>query len=117
MHLEKETLIVGSLHSRIACYIPISSRDSSTWIMLAFSKYFLPPPSSYSCDIEPKYIFERMGEDSEELGEVIQTSTVPRFKATLACASNTGAYLVSSEEKRAQAWCFYQRRALLVRSM
>ena len=105
---EKETLMVGSLHSRIASYIPMSSRcHQSTWIKFAFCKDFLPPPSSYSQDIESKYIFKRMG--MEELDEVVQTSTVPRVKAFLARVPNTGAYLKSSEERRAQAWCFISR--------
>jgi ribosomal protein S18 acetylase RimI-like enzyme len=107
-HPEKETLMVGSLNSSIASYIPISSRCYlSTWTKLAFSKDFLPPPNSYSRDINSKYIFRRMG--MEDLDEVIQTSTVPRIKATLARAPNTGAYLRSSEERRAQAWCFISR--------
>jgi ribosomal protein S18 acetylase RimI-like enzyme len=107
-HPEKETLMVGALHSSIASHIPISSIcDLSPWIKLAFSKDFLPPPSSYSQDIESKYIFQRMG--MEDLDEVVQTSTVPRDKATLAQAPNTGAYLRSSEERRAQAWCFISR--------
>jgi hypothetical protein len=108
IHPEKETLLVGSLHSGIASYIPISSRDYwSEWIKLAFSKHFLPAPSPCTQDIESKYIFERMS--MEELDEVVQTSTVPRFKESLACASNTGAYLLSSEERRAQAWCFVSK--------
>jgi hypothetical protein len=41
-HPEKETLIVGSLHSTIASYIPISSRcHLSTWTKFAFSKDYL----------------------------------------------------------------------------
>jgi hypothetical protein len=44
------------------------------------------------------------------LDEVVQTSTVPRNKATLARAPITGAYLRSSEERRAQAWCFISRQ-------
>src|SRR6267154_4342924 len=108
-HPEKETLMVGSLHSRIASYIPISSISHlSTWTKLAFSQDFLPPPSSYSKDIESKYIFKRMG--MEDLDEVVKTSTVPRIKATLARAPNTGAYLRSSEERRVQAWCFISRQ-------
>jgi ribosomal protein S18 acetylase RimI-like enzyme len=110
-HPEKETLMIGSLHSSIASYTPISSRTRcyrSTWTRLAFSQDFLPPPSSYSQDIESKYVFKRMG--MEDLDEVVQTSTVPRNKATLARAPNTGAYLRSSEERRAQAWCFISRQ-------
>jgi ribosomal protein S18 acetylase RimI-like enzyme len=111
-HSEKETLMVGSLHSSIASYIPVSSRCYlSTWTKLAFSNDLLPPPSSYSQDIESKYVFKRMG--MEDLDEVVQTSTVPRNKATLARAPNTGAYFRSSEERRgrgAQAWCFISRQ-------
>jgi ribosomal protein S18 acetylase RimI-like enzyme len=108
-HPEKETLIVGSLHSTIASYIPISSRcHLSTWAKFAFSKDFLPPPSSYSQEFESKYIFKRMG--MEDLDEVVQTSTVLRNKITLVRAPNTGAYLRSSEERRAQAWCFISRQ-------
>jgi len=115
-HPEKETLLVGSLHSSIASYIPSSSRCYlSTWTKLAFSKDFLPPPSFYSQDIESKYIFKRMG--MEDLDEVVQTSTVPRNKVALARAPNTRAYLRSSEERRAQAWCFISREAISVRSM
>lgn len=107
-HPEKETLTVGSLHSNIASYIPMSSiRYRRNWTKFAFSKDFLPPPSSYSQDIDSKYIFKRM--EMEELDEVIQTSTVRRVKASLACAPNTGAYLRSSEERRAQGWCFISR--------
>jgi ribosomal protein S18 acetylase RimI-like enzyme len=112
-HPEKDTLMVDSLHSSIASHIPISSIcDQSTWTKLAFSKdYFLPPaggpPSSYSQDIESKYIFKRMR--VEDLDEVVRTSAVPRDKAALARAQNTGAYLRSSEERRAQAWCFISR--------
>jgi hypothetical protein len=101
--------MVGSLHSSIASYIPISSRCYlSTWTKLAFCQDFLPPPGSYSQDIESKYIFKRMG--MGVLDEVVQTSTVPRNKATLARAPITGAYLRSSEERRAQAWCFISRQ-------
>ena len=108
-HPEKETLMVGSLHSTIASYIPISSICYlSTWTKLAFSQDFLPPPSSSSQDIESNYIFKRMG--MEDLDEVVQTSTVPRNKVTLARTPNTGAYLRSSEERRAQAWCFISRQ-------
>lgn len=104
-HPEKETLLVGSLHTSIASHIPMSSTCyRGTWTKLAFSKDFLPPPSSYSQDIELKYIFKRMG--VEELDEVVETSTIPRNKAALARAPNTGAYLKSSEEGPAQAWCF-----------
>ena len=60
IHPEKETLLVGSLHSGIASYIHISSRDYwSEWIKLAFSKHFLPPPSPCTQDIESKYIFKK----------------------------------------------------------
>lgn len=108
-HPEQETLMVGSLHSTIASYIPFSSRCRlSTWTKFAFSKDFLPPPSSYSQEIESKYIFKRMG--MEDLDEVVQTSTVLRNKTTLARAPNTGAYLRSSEVRRAQAWCFISRQ-------
>jgi len=107
-HPEKETLTICSLHSSIASYIPISfGRHLGTWTKLAFSKDFLPPPSSYVQDIESKYNFERMG--MEDLDEVVQTSTVPRNKETLARASNTGAYPRSSEERCAQAWCFISK--------
>jgi ribosomal protein S18 acetylase RimI-like enzyme len=107
-HPEKETLMVGSLHSSIASYIPTSSiYHLSPWTKLAFNKDFLPPPSSCSQDLESKYIFRRM--EIEELDEVIQTSAVPRAKASLARAPNIGAYLRSSEEGRAQAWCFISR--------
>ena len=107
-HPEKETLMVGPLHSSIASYIPTSfGYDRSTWTKLVFSKDYLPPPSSYSKDIGSNYFFKRMG--IEELDEVVQTSTVPRYKEMLACAPNTGAYLTSSEDGRAQAWCFISR--------
>jgi hypothetical protein len=45
----------------------------------------------------------------EDLNDVIQTSTVLRSEATLAKTSSTGAYLASSEDRRAQAWCFISR--------
>lgn len=104
---EKETLMIGSLHSTIASYIPMSSRCRlSTWTKFAFSKDLLPPPSSYSQDLESKYIFRRM--EMDELDEVLQTSSVVRTKASMARAPNTAAYL-RSEESRAQAWCFISR--------
>ena len=107
-HPEKDTMVVDSLHCSIASYIPTSSRSYlGTWTKLAFSKDFLPLPSSHSQDVKSKYIFKGMG--MEDLDEVVQTSTVPRNKATLARAPNTAAYLRSSEEKRAQAWCFISR--------
>ena len=109
MYPERETLLVGSLHSRIASYIPISSRsdDYSTWTTLVFSKDLLPPLDSLSQHIESTYTFKRV--TVEDLDEAIQTSTVLRVKTALAAASNTGAYLASSEERRAQAWCFMSR--------
>jgi len=107
-HPEKDTLMIGSLHSKIAAFVPVSTTCYfRNWTKLAFSKDFLPPPSSYSHDIESKYIFKRLGMD--DLDEVIQTSAVPRVKSSLACAPNTGAYLRSSEESHAQAWCFVSR--------
>ncbi|KAF8499784.1 hypothetical protein F5888DRAFT_1685598 [Russula emetica] len=46
-HPEKDTLMVGSLHSSIASYIPISSRCYlGTFTKLAFSIDFLLPPNS-----------------------------------------------------------------------
>jgi len=109
MYPEKKTLLVGSLHSRIASYIPISSRADhySTWTTLVFSKGLLLPLDPRSQNIESTYTFKTLA--VEDLDEVIQTSTVPRVKTTLAAASNTGAYLTSSEERRAQAWCFTSR--------
>lgn len=111
MYPEKETLLVGSLHSRIASHIPTSSRDrlSPIYTKLAFSKDFLSPPSSQSQSIVSRYTFKGLAVD--DLDEVVQisTSTILRSKTTLAAASNTGAYLVSSEERRAQAWCFISR--------
>ncbi|KAI0001369.1 hypothetical protein BJV74DRAFT_898052 [Russula compacta] len=113
MYPEKETLLVGSLHSRIASHIPTSStnRLSPIWTKLAFSKDFLSPPSSQSQSIRSRYTFKGLA--VEDLDEVIQTSTIPRSKTTLAAVSNTGAYLVSSEERRAQAWCFISREGAI----
>src|SRR5260370_9451987 len=89
---EKESLMIGSLHSNIASYIPMSSiYHLSPWTKLAFNKDFLPPPSSYSQDLESKYIFRRM--EIEELEKVIQTPTAPRAQASLARAPNTGPHL------------------------
>jgi len=105
IHPEKETLLVGSLHSGIASYIPISSRgrQSPVWNKLIFSKDYLPPPDSRAQVIGSKYIFKRMA--VEDLKDVIQTSMVLRSEATLATTSSTGGYLASSEDRRAQAWC------------
>jgi ribosomal protein S18 acetylase RimI-like enzyme len=113
MHPEKGTLSVGSLHTWIASHIPRSSRDylSPPWTKFAFSKDSLPPPNSSAQGIGSKYFFKSMG--VEELDEVVQTSAIPRTKATLAAASNTAAYPMSSEEKRAQAWCFISREGAI----
>ncbi|KAI0256219.1 hypothetical protein BJV78DRAFT_1273118 [Lactifluus subvellereus] len=98
---EKGTLVVGSLHTRIA---PLLAK-------FTFSEGSLPPQDSRAQSIGSKYFFGSMA--VEELDEVVQTSLAPRTKTTLAAASNTGAYLVSSEEKRAQAWCFISREGAI----
>lgn len=110
---EKGTLFVGSLHTWVASHIPCSSRNymSGPWVKFVFSEDTLPLQDSRAQGIGSMYFFESMA--VEELDEVIQTSTVLRTKTTLAAASNTGAYLVSSEEKRAQAWCFISREGAI----
>ncbi|KAI0266653.1 hypothetical protein BC834DRAFT_872895 [Gloeopeniophorella convolvens] len=106
---EKETLIIGSLHTRIAYCIPCSCKlyETLVWDKLLFTVDTLPPPDSRTEAIRAKYTFKRM--ESEDLDEVIKTSTVLRHKAALASVSSTGAYLASSEDKRAQAWCFISK--------
>ena len=49
----------------------------------------------------------------EDLNDVVETSTVVRIKASLAAASSTGAYLASSEDRRAQVWCFKSREGAI----
>jgi FR47-like protein len=106
---EKGTLAVGSLYTWIASHIPRSSRSylSPPWIKFAFSKDSLPPQKSSAQGIRSKYFFKSMA--AEELDEAVQMSAIRRDKVTLAAASNTGAYTMSSEEKRVQAWCFISR--------
>jgi ribosomal protein S18 acetylase RimI-like enzyme len=109
MYPEKETLLVGSLHSRIASYLPISR--GLLWNKLVFSKDYLPPPDHCAQVIGSKYIFRRMAD--EDLDDVVQTSTVARNKTTLAAASNTGAYLASSDDEHVKAWCFVSREGAI----
>ncbi|KAI0266654.1 hypothetical protein BC834DRAFT_872899 [Gloeopeniophorella convolvens] len=106
---EKETLIIGSLHTKVASYMPGSCKlyETLVWDKLLFTVDTLPPPDSRTEAIRAKYTFKRM--ELEDLDEVIKTSTVLRHKAALASVSSTGAYLASSEDKRAQAWCFISK--------
>jgi ribosomal protein S18 acetylase RimI-like enzyme len=109
---KKETLLVDSLHSRIAFYLPISRGDpGSVWNKLVFSKDYLPSPDHRAQVLGSKYIFKRV--EVKDLDDVIQTSTIPRSKTALAATSSTGAYLASSEDKRAQAWCFITREGTI----
>lgn len=115
MHPKKETLRVGSLHSRIASHIPRTiPREVQRVLILSdlvFSKDSLPPPDSRTQVIGSKYIFKEVA--VEDLDDVIETSTVVRIKAPLAAASSTGAYLALSEDRRAQAWCFISREGAI----
>jgi GNAT superfamily N-acetyltransferase len=112
LYPKKETLLVGSLHSRIASHIPISRGQlSPVWNTLVFSKDHLPPPDYRAQAIGSKYIFRSMADD--DLNDVIQTSTIARNKTTLATCPSTGAYLASSEDRCAQAWCFVSREGAI----
>ena len=115
VHPKKETLRVGSLHSRIASHIPRTIPREVQRILvlsdLVFSKDSLPPPDSRTQVIGSKHIFKEVA--VEDLDDVIETSTVVRIKASLAAASSTGAYLASSEDRRAQAWCFISREGAI----
>ena len=112
LYPEKETLLVGSLHSRIASHIPISRGQlSPVWNALVFSKDHLPPPDYRAQALGSKYTFRSMGDD--DLNDVIQTSTIVRNKTTLAACPSTGAYLASSEDRCAQAWCFISREGAI----
>ena len=112
---KKETLRVGSLHPRIASHIPQTIPREVRRILvlddLVFSKDSLPSPDSRTQVIGPKYIFKEVA--VEDLDDVVETSTVVRVKASLAAASSTGAYLSSSEDRRAQAWCFISREGAI----
>lgn len=112
LHPEKETLLVGSLHSRIASHIPISGGQLSLiWNALVFSKDHLPPPDYHAQAVGSKYTFRSMAYD--DLNDVIQTSTIARNKTTLAACPSTGAYFASSEDRCAQAWCFVSREGAI----
>ena len=111
MYPKKETLRIGSLHPGIASQIPQTIPLEVQRILvlndLIFSKDSLPPSDSRTQVIESKYVFKEVA--VEDLDDVVETSTVMRIKASLAAASSTGAYLASSEDMRAQAWCFISR--------
>jgi GNAT superfamily N-acetyltransferase len=112
MHPEKETLSVDSLHSKIATYLPISKGGpGSVWNRFLYSQDYLPPPDYRAQVIGSKYVFKRLA--VEDLDDVIQTSTMPRSKTALAATPSIGAYLASSEDKRAQAWCFISREGTM----
>ena len=110
-----EALRVGSLHPRIASHIPGTIPREVQRIavleVLVFSKDSLPPLDSRTQVIGSKYIFKEVA--VEDLDDVVETSTVVRIKASLAVASSTGAYLASSEDRRAQAWCFISREGTI----
>jgi GNAT superfamily N-acetyltransferase len=111
MYPKKETLRVGSLHPGIASQLPQTIPREVQRILvlndLVFSKDSLPPPDSRTQAVGSKYVFKEVA--VEDLDDVVETSTVMRIKASLAAASSTGAYLASSEDMRAQAWCFISR--------
>ena len=115
MHPKKETLRVGSLHHRIAYHIPQTIprevQRIAVFNNLVFSKDSLPPPDSRTQVIGLKYIFKEVA--VEDLDDVVETSTVVRIKASLAATSSTGAYLASSEDRRAQAWSFISREGAI----
>jgi hypothetical protein len=116
MYPEKGTLAVGSLHTSIACHYPVlpGVTLSPPWIKFSFSEDSLPPRNSSAQVIISKYFFKSM---AAEALEVVQTSAIRRDKVTLAAASNTGAYNMSSEDKRAQAWRFISRGVPLFHCM
>ena len=115
IHPKKETLRVGSLHPGIASQLPQTIPREVQRVLvlndLVFSNDFLPPPDSRTQVVESKYIFKEVA--VEDLDDVVETSTVMRVKASLAAASSTGAYLASSEDMRAQAWCFISREGAI----